>query len=32
VLLAVAWDSQLSPVDARNLRVGDMRRRHRHLV
>jgi integrase len=26
VLLAVAWDSQLSPVDARNLRVGDMRR------
>jgi integrase len=26
MLLAVAWDSQLSPVDARNLRVGDMRR------
>src|SRR5262245_11550316 len=26
VLLAVAWDSQLSPVDARNLRVCDMRR------
>jgi hypothetical protein len=26
VLLAVAWDSQLSPVDARKLRVGDMRR------
>ena len=25
VLLAVAWDSQLSPVDARDLRVGDMR-------
>jgi hypothetical protein len=25
-LLAVAWDSQLSPVDARRLRVGDMRR------
>jgi len=24
VLLAVAWDSQLSPVDARKLRVGDM--------
>jgi hypothetical protein len=26
VLLAVAWDSQLSPIDARNLRIGDMRR------
>ena len=25
-LLAVAWDSQLSPVDARNLRVQDKRR------